>query len=168
MEPSQAAEVKRLVASGRTSQRVALRGRIVLLAAQGLSNQAIATELGTSRPTVLLWRRRFAEQGVAGLLHDAPKPGRPKTISSALIARVVEQTLHTTPSAATHWSTRTMARRHGVSRTTVQRIWKQHGLQPHRVERFKLSRDPQFVEKVRDVVGLYLNPPRAGSGALGG
>jgi transposase len=160
MEPSQAAEVQRLVASGRTAQKVALRGRIVLLAAQGLSNQAIATQLGTSRPTVLLWRRRFTEQGVAGVLRDAHKPGRPKTITSELVARVVEETLHTTPPDATHWSTRSMAKRHGVSRDTVQRIWKQHGLQPHRVERFKLSRDPRFVEKVRDVVGLYLNPPQ--------
>lgn len=160
MEASQATEVQRLVASGRTVQKVALRGRIVLLAAQGLSNQAIATQLGTSRPTVLLWRRRFSEQGVAGLLRDARKPGRPKTITGELVARVVEETLHTTPPDATHWSTRSMAKRHGVSRDTVQRIWKQHGLQPHRVERFKLSRDPRFVEKVRDVVGLYLNPPQ--------
>lgn len=160
VEPSQLAEVNRLVAAGRTTQRVALRGRIVLLAAEGLSNQAIATQLSTSRPTVLLWRRRFAEQGVSGLLHDAPKPGRPKTITGELVARVVEDTLHSTPPDATHWSTRSMAKRHGVSRDTVQRIWKQHGLQPHRVERFKLSRDPRFVEKVRDVVGLYLDPPQ--------
>lgn len=148
-----------LVRSGRTPQKVALRARIVLLASEGVPNHAIAAQLGTSRPTVILWRDRFQRLGVAGLERDAKRPGRKKSLSAEVIQRVVEATLHTTPRAATHWSTRTMAEAQGLSRMTVQRIWKQHGLQPHRVETFKLSRDPHFVEKLRDVVGLCLDPP---------
>jgi transposase len=148
-----------LVRSGRTPQKVVLRARIVLLAADGLANHAIAGRLATSRPTVLLWRQRFRDAGVAGLLRDAPRPGRQKGLAPTLIQRVVDATLQTTPPDATHWSTRSMAKAQGLSRMTIQRIWRQHGLQPHRVETFKLSRDPRFVEKLRDVVGLYLNPP---------
>ena len=148
-----------LVKSGKTPQKVALRARIVLLVAAGRAHSEIARQLGTSRPTVLLWRGRFERGGVRSLLRDAPRPGRKKAISAAVVQRVVEVTLHTTPPQATHWSARSMAKAQGVSRMTVQRIWKQHGLQPHRLESFKLSRDPLFVEKLRDIVGLYLNPP---------
>jgi transposase len=159
VDANQEKRLRFLVSSGRTPQKVALRARIVLLAGQGVPNHAIAARLGTSRPTVLLWRGRFARSGVPGLLKDARRPGRKKALAPEMIQRVVEATLHTTPPAATHWTLRTMARAQGLSRMTVQRIWKQHGLQPHRVETFKLSRDPHFVEKLRDVVGLYLDPP---------
>ena len=124
-----------------------------------MPNNAIAARLETTRPTVLLWRERFAARGVPGLLKDAPRPGRHKAISPEVVKRVVDATLHTTPRAATHWTTRTMAAAQGLSHMTVHRIWKQHGLQPHRLETFKLSGDRQFVEKLREVVGLYLNPP---------
>jgi transposase len=159
MDANQETRLKFLAGSGKTPQKIALRARIVLLAAAGLANQAIAAQLGTSRPTVLLWRSRFRRSGVPGLMKDARRPGRKKAVAPEVIQRVVEATLHTTTPAATHWTVRTMARAQGLSRMTVQRIWKQHGLQPHRVETFKLSRDPRFVEKLRDVVGLYLDPP---------
>jgi transposase len=159
IDVSQEKRLRFLVRSGKTPQKVALRARIVLLASDGVPNHAIAVRLGTSRPTVLLWRHRFQRFGVPGLERDAKRPGRKKSVSAEMIQRVVEATLHTTPRAATHWTTRSMAKAQGLSRMTVQRIWKQHGLQPHRVETFKLSRDPHFVEKLRDVVGLYLDPP---------
>jgi transposase len=148
-----------LVRGGQTSQRAALRARIILGAADGRANHRLAKELGISRPKVLRWRQRFTEAGVAGLLKDAPRPGRHKTLGAKKIEAIVNATLHTTPRDATHWSSRTMARAHEVSAATVQRIWRAHGLQPHRSESFKLSRDPEFVPKLRDVVGLYLNPP---------
>jgi transposase len=144
----------------RTSpQRIVMRARIVLLAAQGVANRRIAQEVRTSRPTVLLWRNRFAEGGLAALLEDAPGRGRPTSIAVAKVKRIVRATTQTRPQGATHWSTRTMAKVHGVSAATVQRIWDAHGLQPHRVKTFKLSRDKRFVEKLTDVVGVYLNPP---------
>jgi transposase len=139
--------------------RVVERAQIVRLAADGVPNQEIAHRLGVSRPTVQLWRDRFRARRVAGLEKDAPRPGRLPRISEAKIRAVIEATLHTTPPAATHWSTRTMAAAQGVSEATVRRIWHQHRLQPHRTKTFKLSRDKQFVEKLCDVVGLYLNPP---------
>ena len=145
--------------AGRTPQKVALRARIVLLAGEGTPNNAIAAQLGVSRPTVILWRERFAASGIQGIRKDAPRPGRRKAINPETVQRVVEATLHTTPPGETHWSVRSMAQAQGLSRMTVQRIWAQHRLQPHRVETFKLSKDPCFVEKLRDVVGLYLNPP---------
>ncbi|MBI2878400.1 MAG: IS630 family transposase [Candidatus Rokubacteria bacterium] len=140
-------------------QRVVMRARIVLSAAAGRANQGIARELKVSRPTVLQWRARFVQGGVEALLHDAPRPGRPRVIDARKVEGVVEATLHRNPPAATHWSVRSMAAVQGLSPATVQRIWSAHGLQPHRVETFKLSRDKRFVEKLRDVVGLYLNPP---------
>src|SRR5881409_1828914 len=144
----------------RTSpQRMVIRARIVLLAAQGLANRRIARAVRTSRPTVLLWRNRFAAGGVAALLEDAPGRGRPAAISPTKVGSIVEATTQTRPRGATHWSTRTMAKAQGVSHATVQRIWEAHGLQPHRVKTFKLSRDKRFVEKLTDVVGVYLNPP---------
>jgi len=146
--------------SARTSpQRIVMRARIVLLAAQGLANRHIAREVQSSRPTVILWRDRFAAGGVAALLEDAPGRGRPASITRAKVKRIIEATTQTRPRAATHWSTRTLAKAQGVSHATVQRIWEAHGLQPHRVETFKLSRDKRFVEKLTDVVGVYLNPP---------
>lgn len=145
--------------AGTTPQRTALRARICLLAAKGWSNNAIAKELGTSRPTVILWRQRFEEKGPAGIAEDAPHGASPQALPAAKVKEIVEATLHTTPPDATHWSTRTMAKAQGVSNATVARIWDAHGLQPHRVETFKLSKDKRFVEKLTDVVGVYLNPP---------
>ena len=145
--------------AGTSPQRIVLRARIILMAAQGMPNRRIAQTVGTSRPTVILWRNRFASGGVDALLEDAPGRGRPARISRAKVKRVVEATIHTLPAGSTHWSTRTMAKTQGISHATVQRIWDCHGLQPHRIETFKLSRDKRFVEKLTDVVGVYLNPP---------
>ena len=142
-----------------TPQRVVLRSRICLLAADGKSNNAIARHLDTSRPTVILWRNRFKEQGPRGLAEDASHGPSPQRLHAAKIKEIVERTLHTTPADATHWSTRTLAKELGVSHSTVARVWDAHGLQPHRVKTFKLSKDKRFVEKLTDVVGLYLNPP---------
>jgi transposase len=142
-----------------TPQTVALRARICLLAAAGVSNNAIAKKLKTSRPTILLWRKRFEEQGVLGLSEEAPKGPSKRRLSSLKVDEIVQATLHTKPPDATHWSVRTMAKAQGVSPATVARIWDAHGLKPHRVRKFKLSRDKHFVEKLTDVVGLYLDPP---------
>lgn len=152
-------ELERILRSRTTEQRVVMRARIVLAAADGKPNRVIARELGVSRPTVLQWRGRFAAGGVGVLVHDAPRPGRPRLIGTEKVDAVVRATLHSKPEAGTHWSVRTMAAAQGISPATVQRIWSAHGLKPHRVKTFKLSRDKQFVEKLRDVVGLYLNPP---------
>ena len=151
--------VQKLANGRNTAQKVVLRARIVLGAADGTANNALAKRLGTSRPTVLLWRKRFQQGGVDALLCDAPRPGRKKRISDRKVEAIVNATLHTTPRNATHWSVRSMAKAQKVSHSTVHRIWTAHGLQPHRTETFKLSRDPDFVSKVRDIVGLYLNPP---------
>jgi transposase len=159
VDENQRKRLEHLAKSGKTPQKIAMRVRVVLMAGDGRANHAIAKELGISRPTVLLWRERFAARGVSGLLKDAPRPGRRKAVSAEVVKRVVEATMHTTPAGATHWSVRSMAKAQGLSRMTVQRIWKQHRLQPHRLETFKFSNDPLFVEKLRDVVGLYLNPP---------
>ncbi len=129
------------------------------MASQGELNHDIAQTLGISRPTVQLWRERFLALRLEGLEKDAPRPGRIPEISPAKIAAVVEATLQTTPRDATHWSVRAMAKAQGISRMAVQRIWNQHNLKPHLTETFKLSRDKRFVEKLHDVVGLYLNPP---------
>lgn len=142
-----------------TPQTVALRARICLLASEGISNNAIAKRLETSRPTVLLWRKRFKERGVLGLSEEAPKGPSKKRLSRSKVDEIVQATLHTKPPCATHWSVRTMAKAIGISPSTVARIWQAHGLKPHRVKTFKLSRDKRFVEKLTDVVGLYLNPP---------
>ena len=136
----------------------AMRAEIVLLAADGLNNCAIAEELGISRLTVGTWRRRFAGKRLDGL-DDEPRPGTPRKIGDDKIAEVVTKTLETMPAHSTHWSTRSMAKVSGVSVSTVHRIWAAFSLQPHRSEAFKLSTDPQFVEKVRDIIGLYVDPP---------
>jgi transposase len=141
-----------------SAQALAQRSRVVLLAADGLKNTEIAERLGVSRNMAMLWRARFAEQRLAGLL-DEPRPGRPRTITDEQVEEVVVRTLETTPKDATHWSTRSMAREVGLTQSAVLRIWRAFGLQPHRQDTWKLSKDPQFIEKVRDVVGLYLNPP---------
>lgn len=159
VDESQRKRLEFLARCGRTPQKIALRARIILAAGEGQPNHAIAQQLGVSRPTVLLWRKRFVRHGVPGIMREASRPGRRKAVSPEVVKRVVEATLKTTPPDATHWSVRTMAKAQGLSRMTVQRIWKQHQLQPHRLENFKFSNDPHFVEKLRDVVGLYLNPP---------
>jgi transposase len=141
-----------------SAQALAQRSRIVLLAAEGLKNTEIAERLGVSRNMVTTWRGRFAEHRLEGLL-DEPRPGRPRTIGDDKVEEVVVRTLETTPKDATHWSTRSMAREVGLTQSAVLRIWKAFGLQPHRRESWKLSKDPQFIAKIRDVVGLYLNPP---------
>ena len=129
------------------------------MAADGMQSQEIARALGISRPTVQLWRQRFLALRLPGLQKDAPRSGRIPKISAKKIQAVVEATLHTTPPHATHWSTRSMAKAQGLSEATIRRIWKRHNLKPHRTKTFKLSRDKQFVEKLTDIVGLYLNPP---------
>ena len=151
-------ELERRVRRRKSSHGAARRARIVLLAAEGLSNSAIAEKLGVSRLTVGTWRRRFAGRRFCGL-DDEPRPGAPRKIGDDKVAEVVTRTLETVPEDATHWSRRSMARATGLSATTVHRIWRAFGLQPHRVETFKLSSDPLFVDKVRDIVGLYLDPP---------
>src|ERR687891_1528320 len=135
------------------------RGQIVLMAAQGIPNQEIARALEVSRPTVQLWRERFLALRLEGLKKDAPRPGRIPSIAEKKVRAVVQATLHTSPRGATHWSIRTMAKAQRLSRMAVQRIWDRHGLKPHLTKTFKLSRDQRFVEKLYDVVGLYLNPP---------
>jgi transposase len=139
--------------------RVVERARIVLLAASGQQDKEIAARMVTTPKKVSRWRKRFLALGVAGLLQDAPRPGRKPTISARLRQRVVTMTTRQQPSNATHWSTRTMAAAVGISEASVRRIWRAHGLKPHRVETFKISNDPAFAEKLEDIVGLYLNPP---------
>ena len=139
--------------------RLVQRARIVTMSAEGITNQDIARQLDISRPTVQLWRERFLALRMAGLEKDAPRPGRIPGISDSKVRLIVKATLHVKPANATHWSTRLMAKEQGVSQSTIRRIWKQHGLKPHLVRTFKVSRDKQFVEKLYDVVGLYLNPP---------
>jgi putative transposase len=134
------------------------RAKIILKASSGMQNIQIAEELSTSRETVGKWRKRFVDRGIEGL-YDEFRPGRPRSIEDERLAELIRKTLETTPEGSTHWSCRTMAEAIGVSKSTVQRIWNSFGLQPHRQRHFKLSNDPFFVEKVRDIVGLYLNPP---------
>jgi transposase len=142
----------------KSAQALAQRSRVVLAAAEGLKNTEIAERLRVTRPMVTKWRSRFAEHRLDGLT-DEPRPGQPRTITDAQVEEVVVKTLETTPKDATHWSTRSMAREVGLTQSAVHRIWKAFGLQPHRQQTWKLSKDPLFVAKVRDVVGLYLNPP---------
>ncbi len=142
----------------KTAQALAQRARIVLAAAEGRPNDAIAAELGINSRTVGKWRRRFVEAGPDGLL-DEPRPGAPRTIGDADVERVIALTLESAPRDATHWSTRSMAAATGYSQSSISRIWRAFALAPHRSETFKLSTDPLFIEKVRDIVGLYLAPP---------
>ena len=142
----------------KSAQALALRSRIVLAAAEGLGNTQVAQRLGIKRSTAATWRGRFAERGLAGLL-DEPRPGRPRTVSDEQVEAVITRTLESAPANATHWSTRSLATELGLSQSAVSRIWRAFGLAPHRQEAWKLSRDPLFIDKVRDVVGLYLDPP---------
>ena len=142
----------------KTAQALALRARIVLAAAAGKSNTTIAREFNVANLTVGKWRQRFIDQRLDGLL-DEPRPGAPRSISDADVERVIALTLESAPEDATHWSTRSMAARAGMTQSAISRIWRAFALQPHRSETFKLSKDPLFIEKVRDIVGLYLNPP---------
>lgn len=138
---------------------ILLRVKIVLGAGEGRANHLLARELSTTMTTVLLWRKRYEADGLAGLFKDRPRSGRPRRISAGKEAAIVEATIKTVPKDATHWSVRGMAASQKVSPATVLRIWKKHKLQPHRIESFKFSNDPEFAPKVRDIVGLYLNPP---------
>src|SRR5271169_3948249 len=143
----------------RTPARVVLRARIVLLTTEGKQDLQIARLLSIVPRTAARWRSRFLRDGIAGLEHDAPRPGRTPSISPELVRMVIAKTTQERPSHATHWSTRTMAAAEGIREASVRRIWHGHGLKPHRVHTFKLSNDPRFAEKLEDVVGLYLNPP---------
>ena len=144
----------------RIEARVQMRARIVLLAAAGMSDKDIAQKLLTDRRVAARWRARFLAAGVEGLLQDAARPGRPRTARKAAnVEEVVRITLEETPQGATHWSTRTLAEHLGTNASAVARIWRAHGLKPHRIESFKLSNDPRFTEKLEDIVGLYLDPP---------
>jgi transposase len=143
-----------------SAQALALRCRIVLAAADGVPSNEIAARLGCNRTTVGKWRGRFARRGFDGL-HDEPRPGKPRLIGDDHVERVIVKTLEEQPADATHWSTRSMAQATGMSQTAVSRIWRAFALKPHQTETFKLSPDPQFIDKVRDIVGLYLNPPEA-------
>lgn len=142
----------------KSAQAPAFRARLILACAEGQSNTEVAREMRCSLPTVGKWRSRFLRGGVDGLL-DEPRPGAPRRLTDEQVESVIVKTLETQPAGTTHWSTRSMARASGLSQTAISRIWRAFALQPHRRETFKLSRDPLFIEKVRDIVGLYLNPP---------
>jgi transposase len=152
-------ELEKLARGRKVAVRVVERARIVLLAAEGKQNREIAEISGATRRTVGIWRRRFAEKRIAGILKDAPRAGRLRSIGEAVIREIVRKTTQETPVAGTHWSTRSLAKVMGLSPSTIGRIWRRHGLKPHLTRTFKLSRDPKFVEKLEDVIGLYLNPP---------
>ena len=152
-------ELERLSRRRSMAARVVVRSRIILLAAGGMQNKQIAERLGVSTRMAGLWRSRFLRLGVKGLLEDAPRSGRTRSISASVVEQVIEKTTQSAPANATHWSTRSMARAAGISEASVRRIWHAHGLRPHRVESFKVSNDPDFAAKLEDVVGLYLNPP---------
>src|SRR3989454_319040 len=158
LSAEQRAQLESMANSRSLPAGLVTRVRIVLLSASGKMNREIARQLGLTNATVGKWRRRFVEQGVAGL-HDELRPGRPRPISDERVARLVRKTLETKPKEGTHWSIRQMAEQTRISKSTVHRIWQSFGLEPHRQRHFKLSTDPFFVEKVRDIVGLYLNPP---------
>ena len=158
LSPAEREELQRWERRRKTAQALALRARIILSCAQERSNGEVAQLLGVARPTVGKWRQRFVEQRSAGLL-DAPRSGHPRTVSDDDVERMIVRTLESQPADATHWSTRSMATASGLSQSTVSRVWRAFGLQPHRTESFKLSTDPQFIAKVRDIVGLYLDPP---------
>jgi transposase len=151
-------ELKSLASRGKTAQALAMRARIVLACAEGRQNKEVAAKLGLDEVTVGKWRRRFVADRLEGL-RDGPRSGAPRTIEDARIEAVIVKTLESVPKDATHWSSRGMAKASGLSVSSVQRIWRAFGLQPHRMETFKLSTDPDFVAKVRDVVGLYVSPP---------
>jgi len=157
--PAEQALLERLARGRNIPHKVVLRTKVVLDHAEGMSKVAISESLQMSRPTVDLWLQRFRVGGIDALLRDAPRPGGKQPLAPEREAQIVEWTLHRTPKGQTHWSSRSLAKALGVGSTTVLNVWHKHGLKPHLTETFKLSRDPDFVAKVRDVVGLYLNPP---------
>lgn len=159
LNPEQRQALERIARARSMPARLVERARIVLLAADGMENKQIARRMNLTEKKTARWRSRFLAGGIAALQKDAPRPGKPRSITDGQVKRVVEMTLHQKPANATHWSTRTMAKAAGISEATVRRIWHAHGLKPHLVRTFKLSRDPQFTEKLEDIVGLYLNPP---------
>lgn len=158
LSPEEKATLESLVRRRKTAQQMALRARIVLACAEGGSNDSVARRLRVTAATVGKWRRRFVERRMAGLF-DEPRPGAPRTITDQQVEDVLIRTLESTPEGATHWTTRSLARAVGLSHMTVARIWRAFNLEPHKTDSFKLSPDPLFIEKVRDIVGLYLNPP---------
>ncbi len=158
VSPSEGVTLQQWTRRRTTAQGLAQRARIILACVTGRTDTEIAHELGLTRQTVSRWRRRFQQRRLDGLV-DEPRPGAPRRITDAMVERVIAETLETTPRDATHWSTRTLAKQVAVSPSAVGRIWRAFGLQPHRTETFKLSTDPLFIEKVRDIVGLYLDPP---------
>ena len=158
LAPPERQSLQRLVRRRKTAQAMALRARIVLACGSGHTNTDVAEDLGVTLQTVGKWRHRFVQDRLDGLF-DEPRPGAPRRVTDQKIEELIVRTLETMPRNATHWSTRSMAGACGVSQSTVSRIWRAFALQPHRTETFKLSRDPLFIEKVRDIVGLYLNPP---------
>src|SRR3982751_5122846 len=155
----QRSELQRCLAALGTPQQVALRCRIILAVAAGKTESAIAAENGVNRKTVRLWRERFSKEGLQALWEIAPGRGRKATYDAARVKAVIDATLQTRPKGSTHWSCRTMACAQGISKSSVSKIWRSHNIKPHRSKTFKLSRDPKFLEKLTDVVGLYLNPP---------
>jgi transposase len=157
--PGQMEQLESLVRSGLTPQRVARKCRVVLLASQGVANHAIAQQTGLSRPTVIAARQAFAHAGIEGIRRPQKRKKPSPILTPELQQKILDTTLKTKPSGETHWSVRTLARQLGISRTMVHRVWQRFDIQPHRVEKFKISNDPKFEEKVRDIVGLYLNPP---------
>src|SRR5947209_5764621 len=159
LSDAQRNELRTLARAGASTQKLARRCRIMLLVAEGLPNRTIARQVGVSRPTVLAVRSAFARGGVEALRHDQQRARKRRKLTADLEQKLIDTTLHSKPLGATHWSTRTLARHLGLSHMTVQRAWQSRELQPHRVEQFKLSNDPHFEDKVRDVVGLYLDPP---------
>src|ERR1700748_1339741 len=159
LSSEQRTALQRLARQRSAPARVVERARVVLLAAEGLENKQIVRRMGITPEKAARWRKRFLAGGIAALQKDAPRPGRTRTITDRRVKKVVEMTLHRKPANATHWSTRTMAAAAGISEASVRRIWRAHGLKPHQVRTFKLSRDPKFTEKLEDIVGLYLNPP---------
>src|ERR1700722_5671220 len=158
VSPVQRAELERIARQSRSARSVAFRARLVLECAGGASNAAVAAKLRTTGFTVGLWRNRFIVEGIAGL-GDEPRPGAPREIGNEKVEQVVRLTMEKTPKGATHWSSRMLAARTGLSQSTISRIWRAFGLKPHRTESFQLSNDPLLVDKVRDIVGLYLDPP---------
>jgi len=158
LTPEQRAQLESLASSRSLPHGLVTRVRIILLSAQGLTNRSIAGRLRWTEATVGKWRRRFLVHGISGL-HDEWRPGRPRSISDERMASLIRRTLQTKPRDGTHWSVRQMAAQSRLAKSTVHRIWQALGVQPHRQRSFKLSNDPFFVEKVRDIVGLYLNPP---------
>jgi transposase len=159
LSPADRARLDGWVADRNTAQKLVWRARIVVMWAEGAGVTAIVRALGKTKKTAYRWRDRYIDHGIEGLARDASRPGRKKPLDGAVIARVLEMTLHEKPPAATHWTARKLAKAVGLSHTSVQRIWMAHGLKPHLTKTFKLSNDKQFVEKVKDVVGLYLDPP---------